>query len=111
MPASIEGFRIGDRVRFIDPRPDAMHMLNWEGEIIEARPGSSTVRVRLQDPNNPRRYHTEGYYPYRLQFIGDASALPGLSPVEYVIHKLQKRQKFYQEHKSQLPTWYAAYGD
>ena len=99
-------FQRGDRVRLIDPRADQMHMQGWEGEIIECREDSETVRVRLEDPNGMRQ-HTEGYYRVRLQLVDSQT----LTSIERTIHRLQKRQKFYQTYKKQLPTWYAAYGD
>ena len=101
-------FQVGNRVRFVEPNSHQIHMLNWEGEILDARHGSSTVTVRLHAPENPQRRHTESYFPRRLVII---SPYGQYSPIEYVMRKLQKRQKFYQDNKSQLPTWYAAYGD
>ncbi len=98
---------LGTRVRFVDPRPDQRYMLNWEGEVISPRYGENTVQVRLVNPDNPSDTHTEGYYRIRLEEVVE----PIGSAIARTIHRLQKRQKFYQTYKQQLPTWFASYGD
>ena len=102
-------FNIGDRVRLIEPRLEQMHMENWEGEIISGpREGRNpTITVRLTDPTGAFT-HTEPYYCWRLELVETASST---SSIETTIRRLQKRQKFYQTYKAELPTWYAAYGD
>ena len=106
-------FNIGDRVRFIGPRLEQEYMLGWEGEILEkSGPLTGTYLVRLENPSNPTTTHLEWYYPYRLELVSAGSSVNLiLNPIERTIHKLQKRQKFYQDNKKQLPTWFAAYGD
>ena len=101
-------FNIGDRIRLVDTRSGQEHLRGWEG-VVTSDGGWSTIRVRLYHPTHPNTYrpHEESYYPWRLEFIEAATPPTVLS----VIHKLEKRQKFYQTYKQQLPTWYASYGD
>jgi len=98
-------FNAGDRIRLVNPRLDQSHMLGWEG-IVLIGGDRETARVRLINPLNPERFHEESYYDSRLQLIEAKSGT-----VLDVIHKLEKRQKFYKTYKAQLPTWYACYGE
>ena len=110
MPA----FNVGDRVRMVGPRQDQAHMLGWEGVILERNyplSSLSTYQVRLYDPTGREPPHEEAYYPARLQLSANGKPIPSMKPIEATIYRLQKRQKFYQTYKQQLPHWYAAYGD
>ena len=106
-------FNIGDRVRFIGPRLEQEYMLGWEGEILSnISPLGNTYHVRLENPDNLTTTHLEWYSPYRFELVSAGSSFnPILNPIERTIHQLQKRQKFYQDNKKQLPTWFASFGD
>ena len=102
-------FNIGDRVRLGEPRLEQEHMRGWEGEII-SHPSSwrdPTISVTLHDSTGTFT-HTENYFLWRLELVEKGSLT---STIEQTIRRLQKRQKFYQTYKTELPTWYAAYGD
>ena len=99
-------FNIGDRVRFIDPDPLYDRIRGWEGTITKYNFGqyNSTYNVTLYNPYDINMSHQGCYFSHRLQLLSQYT-------VSDVIAKLQKRQKFYQTYKAELPTWYACYGD
>ena len=103
-------FNIGDRVRFIDPDPVYDRIRGWEGTIHNRSVGSMNTiySVILVNPYNPAEDQLGTYFQFRLQLIATADPL---TEITTTISRLQKRQKFYQTYKTELPTWYAAYGD